>query len=210
MTTVVFVDAKGAAQTFIGKDDRARTTVETTVFEMLAQRGYKVVGEADNILFAKRSLTDGVMVFFERQSGLTTDRIYKIMSRIRESGYTHCIIIYRDGVTTYVKNLIKNEIFDRPKPMRDVRDKSAYDLNEFDIEIFNEAEMRINITRHRLQPKRIECLSDADCAAFKKKYGVKIPVYAITDPIVRFFNFKKGSIVSLTRADGTHTYRIVR
>ena len=204
---IIFVNEKGARQVFIDKTDKPRTNVENTLFEMLDQRGYKVLTDNGEILFAKRSLTDSVMVFFEKTSGLTTDRIYKILSKIRENSCNHCIIIYKDGVTTYVRNLIKNELFEKTKT---TKDKASYDINEFDIEIFNETEMRFNITRHRLQPKSVERLSDTDALNFKKKYGVKIPVFSLSDPLVRFYNFKKGDIISLVRADGTHTYRIVK
>lgn len=206
-TRIVFLGDNGSEQTFVGKADRERTTVETTLFEMLDQRGYKIVSETAEFLLAKRNLHDSVMVFFEQASGLTTDRIYKILSKIHENGCNHCIIIYKDGVTTYVKNLIKNDIFEKP---RGARDKLAYDINEFDIEIFNEEELRINITRHRLQPKSLTRLSDAESITFKSKYGTKIPIFAITDPLVRFYNFKRGDIIAIIRSDGTHTYRIVR
>lgn len=204
---IVFRTLGGDVQTFIKAADKPRTNVERTIFEMLDQRGYKVTEENDEIILAKRSISDSLMVFVEKMSGLTTDRIYKILSKMRESDCDHCIIVYKDGVTTYVKNLIKNDLFEKTKT---ARDKTSYDINEFDIEIFNELELRFNITRHRLQPTHIEKLSELDASTFKKKYGLKIPIFAIEDPIVRFYNFKKGDIIALTRADGTNTYRIVK
>ena len=203
---VIFVDSTGDVQTFISKDDmplgRPRTSPETTMFEMLTQRGYKVVSECEDFMFAKRSMTDCIVVFFEKMSGLTTDRVYKLLVKTREQGCNHCIIVYKDSVTTYVKNLIGNDVFDKPKT------SSATD--NISIEIFDENELRINITRHRLQPKEFVQLSTTEVAAFKKLYGTKIPIFSTSDPIVRFYNYKKGDIIALTRADGTKTYRIVK
>jgi len=203
---IIFLDAKGVAQRFISLEDRPRTIVETTMFEMLTQRGYKITYDGDDGLIAKLSITDCLIVFFEKTSGLTTDRVYKLLIKTREKNCNHCIIVYKDNVTTYVKNLIGNELFERSRS-----DKSAiHNTTDLDIEIFNEAELRINITKHRLQPKTVDKLSEVDTTSFKKKFGIKIPVFSITDPLVRFYNYKKGDIISLTRADGTKTYRIVK
>ena len=204
---IFFLNENGSRQTFIEKEDKDRSIIETTLFEMLNQRGYKVTEENSEFIMAKRSIKDTVMIFQEKTVGLTTDRVYKLLSKIKDHNCYHCIIIYKEGVTTYVKNLIKNELFEKTKT---VRDKTTYDMNDFDIEIFNENEFKFNITKHRLQPKSIEKLSDDETISFKNTYGIKIPVFSLSDPIVRFYNFKRGDIISVIRSDGTHTYRIVK
>jgi DNA-directed RNA polymerase subunit H (RpoH/RPB5) len=45
----------------------------------------------------------------------------------------------------------------------------------------------------------------------KKKFGVdKLPVILTSDPVVRYFNFRPGEIIAITRKGGFVSYRIVK
>ncbi len=45
----------------------------------------------------------------------------------------------------------------------------------------------------------------------KKLYGAdKLPVILTIDPIVRYFNFRPGEIIAITRKGGFVSYRIVK
>jgi DNA-directed RNA polymerase subunit H (RpoH/RPB5) len=45
----------------------------------------------------------------------------------------------------------------------------------------------------------------------KKKYGAdKLPVILSNDPVAKYFNFRSGEIIAITRRDSTISYRIVR
>lgn len=100
-----------------------------------------------------------------------------------------CIIIYNNSMSSMAKNIIKNG-------------------GMVDIEIFSDDELQINITKHDLVPLH-EKLSSQECFDFKNKYGTKIPKITTSDPISRFYNFKEGDIIKITRKNGYVAYRIV-
>lgn len=77
------------------------------------------------------------------------------------------------------------------------------------IELFSEDELQYNITKHVLQPK-FEVLTDNEAIDFRKKYGAKFPVLLVTDPISRFYGYKRGNVVKITRKSGYVDFRIVK
>ena len=44
----------------------------------------------------------------------------------------------------------------------------------------------------------------------KKKYGTKIPILKLDDPISRFYNYKKGDIIEITRYDNNICHRMIK
>ena len=102
----------------------------------------------------------------------------------------HSIIIYGDTITPTVKKTIQT-------------------MTEMEIELFTESELLFNITKHILVPTH-EKLSEFENKIFKKKFGVKFPIILTTDPVSRFFNFKKGDIIRVTRKNNYVSYLVVR
>ena len=80
------------------------------------------------------------------------------------------------------------------------------------IELFTQEELQYNITKHRLVPKHIKLSSD-EAKEFKKTYGLKHPAMILTDPVSRFYDFKRGDVIKIVRMSGEDefvTYRIVK
>ena len=82
-------------------------------------------------------------------------------------------------------------------------------LNENEqIEIFKMDTLKYNITKHRLVSRHIG-LSVDESNQFIKKYGMKLPLLLLDDPISKFYNFKLNQIIKIIRLDGIITYRII-
>lgn len=102
---------------------------------------------------------------------------------------TSCIIIYRSNVTSSAK-------------------KSLETL-EYEFELFALHELQLNITRHRLVPRHTRVLP-SEKEELDKNYKGKLPIILHTDPISRYYSFKRGEYIRITRKDGSIIYRIVK
>ena len=163
--------------------------VRNTCLEMLDQRGFAIAEDCEEYIIGEKSESEAIALFFESSQKLDTDKVKIYISKMKELLLNACIIVCKDDITA---------------PARKVVDE----LQEYKIEIFKETSLRYNITKHRLVPKHT-LLSKAEAQDFKKNYGIKIFVLLKTDPIAQFYNFQRGDIVRIDRADGV-VFRIVK
>ena len=164
-----------------------------TVSEMISQRGYSITESDDDRIIATNTYGDQIVVFAQPIIKFNVDRIKECISILDKIKQKHCIVIYTDSVTAPTKKLVKNSV-------------------DIKIEIFTQAELQYNITKHRLVPKH-ERLPSKEAKEFKKTFGVKFAALLITDPITRFYNYQRGDVIKITRVSdrGVYiTYRIVK
>ena len=83
-------------------------------------------------------------------------------------------------------------------------------------ELFSVDELQFNITKHRLVPLH-QKLNEEESKSFKEKYGLKYQAILTSDPISRFYNYKRGDIIRILRIRKTNdknqyiiAYRIVK
>ena len=101
----------------------------------------------------------------------------------------HVIIVYQGSITVSVKKIVE--------------------LTEyFNIELFEENEFNLNITKHSLVPLH-EVVVDPKELSELKRHLKNLPIILRSDPISKFYAFKTGSIVRITRPNGTIVYRVV-
>lgn len=165
--------------------------VKTTLLDMLRQRGYKDINDTSPQYMIATKKDKNICVFMEIVPKLNTQEIQTYINMLNNMGMNHCILIY-NTTTPSVKNIIK--------------ESSNIGL---EIELFTEDELQYNITEHILVPKH-KALNKRECKDFKSTYGTKFPVLLRSDPICRFYNFKKGSVIKVTRSNGIVGYRIVK
>lgn len=107
------------------------------------------------------------------------------LSIMNKENSTHCIVIYRHNVTSSAKK--------------------SLDIIDHKIELFSLGEFQLNITKHRLVPIH-EKVTGTDL----EKYKNKLPVLLTTDPISRYYGYKKGDFIKITRKNGLVVYRQVK
>jgi DNA-directed RNA polymerase I, II, and III subunit RPABC1 len=170
------------------------TTAYDICVEMFNQRGYEIVEQDDERILAIKEDGNQICAFISKNmTKFNVDRIQEYISMIKKMDICHCLIVYKDSATPIAKKVVE-------------------DSKEIVIELFNEDELKYNITKHYLVPlhELLYKKKTKECDEFKKKYSDKFPVLLKTDPVARFYFYDKGDIIRITRKDGYVTYRIVR
>lgn len=91
-------------------------------------------------------------------------------------------------------------------------DETFYGYN---LQVFHESELLINITHHELVPQHIALSSDekTDLLLKHKITEKQLMKILYNDPIVRYYGFERGQVVKIIRKSETaghyETYRIV-
>lgn len=158
--------------------------------EMLNDREYIEIDEDDNKWIYQKKYGDLVVVFFCYYSQLNINTMKEYIKYTEEKNINHCIMLYKNNITPSAKKIITS-------------------LCDIEVELFCMNELQYNITKHRYYRPHIE-LSKEESKEFKKKFGVKIPILLKSDPVCRYYNFDKDSIIKITRKDDYISYRIVK
>ena len=104
----------------------------------------------------------------------------------------HAIIVFQSSITGFARRVLDT-------------------TTSTEIELFCGTELMIDVTNHILQPRRFRRLPTNEVDDFKaKKFFDVIPRMDSTDPIARYFNFRVGDVIEITRRSGVVVYRRVR
>jgi DNA-directed RNA polymerase I, II, and III subunit RPABC1 len=164
-------------------------------YEMFQQRLYNNIEHVDDRIMALKNDGKNICVFLTLNLKLNTEITQQYMTIMKNLGVDHGILIYKDSITSSAKKII------------DIFNESDIDSK---IELFNVEELQYNITKHRLQPKKFEKLSEKEVTAFKKSYGSNYPIMLTSDKVARFFGFEKGSIIKVYYKNGYINYLFVK
>lgn len=168
---------------------RAQTT--KILLELLQQRNYKFVDHLEdrNIILSTKPDGKTVVSYFLTETKFKVKGMEEVITIMNEFEVHHAIVICKGIITSKVSKIIKNS-----------KDRH--------IETFIEEDLQYNITKHRLQPQ-VRCLDQKEAENFKKEFGTNFGIYKKTDPIVRFYDFRGGDVICITRKSGYVSYRIV-
>lgn len=178
---------KGANISF-KKLNEMNPVIQQTTIEMLEQRGFEVE-VTDEGLVGKKPRS-AVIVFFNLTPKVNNDRIQEYITKMRNTGFTHAIVVYNESVTPMAQKVVD-------------------ELEGIRIELFQMNSLRYNITKHRLVPKHTP-LTKGEMKVFKEEFGTKIPILLYSDPIARFYDFQRGDVIKVERNNGYICYRIVK
>jgi len=138
---------------------------------------------------------DTVLLIFIENDKLGVQHVKNIEKHTEEQKKLVNILIYKNGITSFAKNAIK-----------DLKVK---------VECFSYNELTYNVTKHKLVPTH-KILSVSEKKDVLQKFLVKesnLPLILSNDPIVRYFNAKPGTLFEITRNSNTTVnstfYRLV-
>lgn len=172
------------------------------LYEMLIlHRGYvKLCQHATNpyILFLfkrsfeiKETMKPDILVYFCDREKLNIEGLKEVIETLQSFQIKKCILIYKSMMTASSKKAL-DHMFD------------------YDIELWNLAELQYNLTQHelyvpheRLRENEIsQCIQAVDIP--------RLPKISKNDPVVRFFGWKRNNILRILRKDGSIAYRLIK
>lgn len=155
------------------------------VKEMCVDRGYTILEESDRYI-----VTNKCHVLFTCDIKINIGYIKEIARAMTNSGVNHVIIIYNGNITINSCNMKEIKAF-------------------YNIEYFPERLFMVNITHHKLVPRHERLLkSNPDYVSIAKDKH-NLPLILDADPICRYYDFRPGSILKITRNNNSIAYRLV-
>jgi DNA-directed RNA polymerase subunit H (RpoH/RPB5) len=137
----------------------------------------------------ERENANKLIVFFPVECKVNIDTIKEILYKMEQVKIKNCIIIYKESITSSAKK--------------------ALDVLDMDIETFHIDRLKYNILHHTLVPKHERVENKHEKKELVKKYGSQLPMLLRSDAVSRFYNYKKGDLIKITRTNNTVCYRIV-
>ena len=163
-----------------------------TCIEMFNQRNYEIVEMDEERILAIKEDGKPICAFIPKvATKFNVDRIQQYISTIKKMDILHCLVVYKDSATPIAKKVV---------------DEST----EITIELFSEDELQFNITTHKWVPEHrlLYRKQSKEAEQFKKKYSDKFPIILKSDPVARFYGYKRGDIIQITHKDDYVKYRI--
>lgn len=150
------------------------------------------------ILTEKRDdANDKIFVFFPNDDKMGVPTVRECIEEMSKSQVESGIVIVKNTITPFARETMR---------------KFAV---QYKLERFNQSELMVNITKHKLVPKHV-VLTDEEKKQLLKKYKLsesQLPKIQVTDPVARYFGMRPRQVVKILRPSETAgkyiTYRLV-
>lgn len=158
---------------------------------MFDSRGYTFLESDDERIVACKEDGKLVCAFVPKiATKFNNEKFEAVCNMLKQLEIQHVVVVYKNGATSMAK-------------------KNTEVCVDIEFELFTEEELQYNLTTHVLVPHHeLACRKGTpEALEFKKRYGDKIPVILKTDAVARFYYFRPGDIVKVTRPSGLVVYR---
>ncbi|KAJ6793074.1 DNA-directed RNA polymerases II and IV subunit 5A [Iris pallida] len=179
--------------------------IRKNVLEMLSDRGY-VVQESDVLgyeqfkqkfgdSFTRDELSikackaknpeDQIFVFFPDDVKIGVTHIKKYIDRMKSENATRAILVVQQNLTPMAKKSIQEVTYH--------------------MEVFQEAELLVNINKHSLVPEH-QVLTNEAKKELLERYALKetqLPRILHSDPIAKYHGLQRGQVVKIIRESET-------
>lgn len=140
---------------------------------------------------------DQIFVFFPTEQKVGVKHIKIFLERMRQEQVRRAIMVVASAMTPFAKQCLQ-----------EVQAKNYF------IELFQETELLVNITKHMLVPRH-NILTPSEKKVLLERYKVKdtqLPRIQFHDPVARYYGMQRGQVVRIVRASETAgryvTYRL--
>mgnify|MGYP003337301957 CR=1 FL=1 len=129
-----------------------------------------------------------ILVFFDKMG---TDHLKFYLHACESTVVRNIILIYQNIMTTNCLKVIQN-------------------LFQYDLETFSMNDFRYDITQLYYYVPHEKVIQPDIVHEIRQKYGTNLPTLLKSDPIVKYFGFRRNDIIKITRSENEFVYRLVR